>query len=51
MQPEYRSNPRRREKHPGCPAWILECVRRIRESATQRPAMPDKTQQAIEPKE
>lgn len=24
----------RRPKHPGCPAWIIEGVRRIREQAT-----------------
>ena len=42
---------RHRTNKAGCPEWILVGVRKIRETATQRPAQPDKTQQATEPKE
>lgn len=41
----------KKSSEPKCPAWILSGVRRIHSEATTRPAMPDKSQQATEPKE
>ena len=34
---------RHRKQQAGCPQWILDGVRKIREAATTRPAMPEIT--------